>query len=150
MPTGNSRESRPAKLPKMPQIRGMAWLAKRRDSPCWRKKSTMDTPQVMSVNQAKRLQGTPPGNSIAIPRSTKRTVRTRETAPSTSAPQISLAAYSRPGVVAVSSSLRVAPLCSISQFRLARTAVPRGNRMASTIAKLYRVSIQPWSRSSGS
>ena len=96
----------------------------------------MDTPQVMRVNQAKRPQGTPPGNPIAIPRAAKRTVRTRETAPSTSAPQISLAAYSRPGVVTVSSSFRVVPLCSISQFRLARTAVPRGNRMASTMARL--------------
>ena len=33
---GKSMDMMPAKLPKMPHTRAAAWLAKRRDKPCWR------------------------------------------------------------------------------------------------------------------
>ena len=57
-------------------------------------------------------------------------------AASTRAPQLSFARYSRPGVTMVSNSFREAPLCSSSQFRLARVATEMGRMMASIMARL--------------
>ena len=81
-------------------------------------------------------QGTPPAKCSPAPSAIKSAVRSVSSAQSISAPQHSLAAYRRAGVISVSSSLNVIPLCSASPFRLASTATVSGSMMASTSARL--------------
>ena len=96
----------------------------------------METAQLMSVNSAHVPQGTPPAKCSPAPSAIKSAVRSVSSAQSISAPQHSLAAYRRAGVISVSSSLNVIPLCSASPFRLASTATVSGSMMASTSARL--------------
>ena len=91
----------------------------------------MLTAQEMAVKRANRPQGISPGKLAAAPMAANAAERTASSAASTSAPQTSLAPYSRPGAARVSSSFSVVPLCSSSQFRLAMTATLTGRKMAS-------------------
>ena len=77
-------------------------------------------------------------------------MRSSSMPPTRIAPQASLAPNSRCGVVTVSQSFQVLPLCSISQFRLARALMVRGSITASMTARLYSRDIQPWANSLGS